>query len=425
MMLYDVVVVGGGTAGVIAAVQAGREHARTLLIEKSEILGGTIVNGRVAFPGLFHAWKKQIIGGIGWELVCKSMDEENRPYPDVSTQVRSPHNIHQIAINGPYYALICDEAVAEAGVEVLFDTMCAKVVELEDRKVITVCTKTGLQEIETKVLIDCTGDANVASLAGYELLREDEFQPATYSCKLEGYDVDSLDLERIGENFDREVQAGNLSYTDVSWTIDRFNPQWLRAKGANGNHVDVEGCRGRTSEERSAISLKARLTILKLLRFFRKQSGLEHIRLDALAAECGIRETVRIKGKKMVTQEQYLSGERYGDDLCYSFYPIDLHTKVKNGLSQIYLEEGVVPTIPRGALLPEHSRNFLVAGRCISSDRAANSALRVQATCMAVGQAAGAIAALAAKQNVDVEEVPMEDIYEVLRRHHAIVPSEQ
>ena len=85
-MNYDVVVVGGGTAGVIAAVQAGREGVKTLLVEKSEILGGSIVNAGVTVPGLFHAWKKQIISGIGWELICKCMDEEKRPYPDFSKQ---------------------------------------------------------------------------------------------------------------------------------------------------------------------------------------------------------------------------------------------------------------------------------------------------------------------------------------------------
>ncbi|MBQ6991013.1 MAG: FAD-dependent oxidoreductase, partial [Clostridia bacterium] len=94
-MLYDILVLGGGTAGVMAAVQAGREGAKTLLVEKSDRLGGTGVNAGINFPGLFHAWRKQVIAGIGWELVCRSMDEENRPYPDFSRQERHPHNREQ------------------------------------------------------------------------------------------------------------------------------------------------------------------------------------------------------------------------------------------------------------------------------------------------------------------------------------------
>lgn len=422
-MNYDVVVIGGGTAGVIAAIQAAREHAKTLLIEKGDILGGSIVNAGVDCPGLFHAWKKQIIAGIGWELICKSMEEEKLPFPDYTKHDKYRFYLDQISINGAYYSLICDEAVTEAGVNVLFGAMCAGIREEEDHKVITVCTKTGLKDIYAKVLIDCTGDANAAVLAGYEVETAAECQPATYSCQLEGYDYDKLDLDQIGKAFDQEVLAGNLSYSDIGWATDHFEPQWLRKYGANANHVYVSGISGRTSEERSEISLKARLTILRLLRFCRKQKGLENIRLAGISSECGIRETVRIKGKKTVTQAHYLSGTRYGDDLCYSFYPIDLHTKAENGLSQIFLEEGVVPTIPRGALLPQNSKNFIVAGRCISSDRAANSALRVQATCMAIGQAAGAMAALAVRQNKDVEEVDIHEIHAVLKRHNAIVPA--
>ena len=166
-MVYDVIVIGGGTAGVVAAVQAARENVKTLLIEKSELLGGSIVNAGVVQPGLFHAGKRQIIGGIGWELVCRSMDEEALPYPDFSRQDRFKFYLDQLNINGAYYALICDEAVTNAGVEVLFNAMCAAVKEEEDHKVITICTKTGLKDISARVLIDCTGDANAVSLAGY------------------------------------------------------------------------------------------------------------------------------------------------------------------------------------------------------------------------------------------------------------------
>ncbi len=421
-MLYDILVLGGGTAGVMAAVQAGREGAKTLLVEKSDRLGGTGVNAGINFPGLFHAWRKQVIAGIGWELVCRSMDEENRPYPDFSRQERHPHNREQILTNGDYFSLICDEAVTNAGVEVLFGTMCAGIRELDGEKEITLCTKTGLKPIRTKVLIDCTGDANGVTLAGYPVERGEECQPATYSCKLSGYDYNSLDLEAIGKAFDKEVAAGRLSYTDIGWNANRFDPKWLFTHGNNGNHVHLPGVTGETSEGRTALSLSARLTILRLLRFFRTQPGLENIRLDALHPECGIRESVRIQGLATITTEDYVSGRRTGDDVCHSFYPVDVHTARQSGLDQVFLEEGVVPSVPRGALIPKGSKNFLVAGRCVSSDRGANSALRVQATCMATGQAAGAIAVLAVREGLDVADVPIEKIHSLLRKHGAIIP---
>ncbi|MBR5868540.1 MAG: FAD-dependent oxidoreductase, partial [Clostridia bacterium] len=232
----------------------------------------------------------------------------------------------------------------------------------------------------------------------------------------------SLDLEAIGKAFDREVAAGRLSYTDIGWNSDRFDPKWLLTHGNNGNHVHLPGVTGETSEGRTALSLSARRTVLRLLRFFRTQPGLENIRLVSLCPECGIRESVRIVGKTTVTTEDYVSGRRSEEDICHSFYPVDIHTAAKSGLDQVFLADGVVPVIPRGALIPAGSKNFLVAGRCISSDRGANSALRVQATCMATGQAAGAIAVLAVREGLDVADVPMEKIHVLLQKHGAIIP---
>jgi hypothetical protein len=135
-----------------------------------------------------------------------------------------------------------------------------------------------------------------------------------------------------------------------------------------------------------------------------------------------VRETVTIRGKARVTLDDYTSGRVWDDAVCYACYPIDLHIATGRGTDVRLLPEGTIPTVPRGALLPEGSRNFLVAGRCLSSDRLANSALRVQATCMATGQAAGALAALASSEGGDPETVPLAKLDELLRRHGAIEP---
>ena len=115
----------------------------------------------------------------------------------------------------------------------------------------------------------------------------------------------------------------------------------------------------------------------------------------------------------------------WDDAVCYSFYPIDVHRPSGDGIDIRPLEEGMVPTIPRGALIPRDSRNFLAAGRCASGDQEANSAYRVQASCMAMGQAAGGIAALAVQRNELPAEVPMEAVRALLRNHGAIVPEPQ
>ncbi len=117
-----------------------------------------------------------------------------------------------------------------------------------------------------------------------------------------------------------------------------------------------------------------------------------------------------------------MSGCVWPDAICNSFYPIDWHRSDGHGIDMRFLPEGVVATIPRRALLPLGRRNLLAAGRCIASDQLANSALRVQATCMAVGQAAGAMAALAVASGVSVAEVDMGSLRSLLREHGAIVP---
>ena len=106
---------------------------------------------------------------------------------------------------------------------------------------------------------------------------------------------------------------------------------------------------------------------------------------------------------------------------CVIPFPIDLHTK--DGVVPKHLKRGVVPTIPRGSLIPKGSKNLMVAGRCLSSDRYANSAARVQASCMGMGQAAACTAVLAAKSSITPQEVPLDDIYSLLHEHGAIVPS--
>lgn len=419
---YDVIVLGGGTAGVIAAIQAGRAGARTLLVEKTGMLGGTTTNGGVNFPGLFHAWGRQVIAGIGWELVSRAVAEAGETLPDF-TDYKRPHWHLHVRVDAFLYAALCDEAAVAAGVDILLHAMPATLAEGPEGEgwEVTLCTKTGLVTCRARIVIDATGDANAASLAGLPVEIRDETQPATLSCLADGYDPAQLDIDAINRAFDTEVKAGRLAYTDASWNTAAANvDKWLGKRGANASHV--HHINARDSAGKSELELEARKSLLRLYRFLRRQPGLEALSLAHLAPECGVRETAVIRGKRTVTVEDYCSGRLWDDAVCYSFYPIDLHTSAGGGLRCEPLKEGVVPSVPRGALLPAGSRNFLVAGRCLSSDRLANSALRVQATCMATGQAAGALAALAAGAGIDPESVPLDDLDALLRQHAAIVP---
>lgn len=417
----DVLVIGGGPAGLVAATQSAAAGADTLLLERGSMLGGTTTAGGINFPGLFHAWGRQIIRGYGWQLVARCAAECGQTLPDFS-QIPPRHWHHQVRVDRAVYTMLCDELVTGAGARVLFHAMPAGLEANDDGWQVTICGKAGLRDLQASCVIDCTGDANAVSLAGGELrLPGPDLQPGTQVCRASGYDVDSLDLKAINAAFADAMARGEVDPHDVGWNTTSPNVgSWLRARGENANHIP--GINARDSWGRSRMELAGRRSILRLYRFLRQQPGLENLQLDYLAPQCGVRETATIVGDTTVTAEDYGSGRLWADALSYAFYPIDLHLADGAGLDKRELTEGVVPTVPRGALLPRGLRRLAVAGRCISSDRAANSALRVQAASMGMGQAAGAMAALAVRTNSDLRDLDLASVRALLREHDAIVP---
>lgn len=416
---YDVVVVGGGTAGVVAAVQAGRAGARTLLAEKNAMLGGTMTVGGINWPASFFAWGRQVVAGIGWELVCKTLTESGQAIPDPAGMSRDTGRPVPVGIDIPFFAALCDEAVLDAGVELLFHAMPAAARFADGLWAVDLCTKTGLRQVQAKVLIDATGDANLVALAGLPLNRPDIVQPATLQLHCGGYDPQNLDYAALNDACTRAIADGELKTTDVSWH-DCGPEDFLRKHGGNANHFRAPGAE--TSEGRSILEVEARQSVRRITRFFRRQPGLAGFRVDWICPEAGIRETVTIQGKATVTVQDYESGRCFDDALCHAFYAVDEHLNDGLGINYRLLRPGVVPTIPRGALLPAGSRFLIVAGRCLASDREANSALRVQAPCMAMGQAAGAMAVLAARTGTDPADLPLADIHALLQAHGAIIP---
>jgi hypothetical protein len=374
----DVLVVGGGTAGTIAAIQAARAGAKTLLVERGTQLGGTTTTGGVAFPGLFDAWGKQIIAGIGWELVKESVELDGGQLPDFS-KVPKQHWKNQVKVNQFLYSILAEEKCEQAGVEVAYYEFPQSVKPTNTGWEVT-CVGFGTKRIvHCKQVIDCTGGAEVVGLMGYERLREDKTQPGSLLYQLEG----GYDPGRVGV---------------------------LKSHYADG----ADSTNSRTV---TAANLSGRKAVLEIVRRSKK-------RLMHLQPETAFRESYRILGETVVTESDYASGRVFEDAIAYAFYPVDVHQGTE--FEKLYhLKPGVVPTIPLGALIPKESRNVMVAGRSVSSDRPANGGLRVQASCMAMGQAAGATAALAAAKDTTPLKVPLKEIREMLGKHGAIVPAEK
>jgi hypothetical protein len=409
----DVLVVGGGTAGVIAAIQAGRAGCSTILVENGPQLGGTITTGGVAFPGLFYAWGKKVIDGIGWELVNDCVKLDDGKFPDFSTQTAGEHWKFQVRINGFLYALLAEEKCLEAGVKIRYYETPVSLRFTGNNWEVEIVGKGTHIKVVCNQLIDCTGNASVCSLAGLNILREDEIQPGTLMFRIGGYDYNSLNLEMIQKRYEEEVKKGSLNKEEFQG-IERL----LSSSGDNVQHI--AGADSSTSEANTLTNINGRRSLLTTLRFLRELPGCEKTRLLSMQPETGVRETYRVDGVYKITHDDSVSGRTYEDSVSYSYYPIDLHTR--DGVTPKPLKEGVVAQIPLRALIPRQSRNILVAGRCISSDRLANSALRVQASCMGMGQAAGAAAALACKLNLSPMEVDINKVRSLIADNGGIVP---
>lgn len=409
----DILVVGGGTAGVIAAIQAGRAGKKTILVENGSMLGGTTTTGGVSFPGIFHAWGKQVIGGIGWELVKDTVALNDDMLPNFSIPHGRQHWKHQVDINGSLYAILAEEKCVEAGVQLRYYESPMEASFRNNKWTVVTYGKGVKTEIVCSQVIDCTGNAALASIAKFDLLREAEIQPGTLMFVLGGYDYKSLDHKMIDERYKAAVAKGDLKKGEFNNIINM-----LRKAGNNAQHI--EGADSSTSETHTVTNINGRTSLIRTVRFLRTLPGLEKLKILDMQNETAVRETYRIDGLYKVTHEDYTSGKIFDDALSYSYYPIDLHDA--HGVVPKQLQPGRVPTVPLRALIPKNSRNFLVAGRCVSSDRLANSAMRVQASCMAMGQAAAAAAVVAINQGKSPANVAPADIWKLLQEHGAVVP---
>jgi hypothetical protein len=396
MQKFDVIVIGGGPAGFPAAIQSARLGVKTLLVEKSGVLGGTTTLNRVSFPGIFHAWGKQVISGIGWDIVRRSVELEGGTLPDFSTPPKR-HWMHQVMVCPTLMAALIDEEVQESGCELALHTLPATIRRGDGCWHLQLCGKEGLYEVTTTWIIDTTGDANAAALAGCPLRpRSEPLQPGTLVFCLEGYDPKEIDIEPLEAAAKTALAEGRLDITDLGWGGSKI-ASIVRSRGKNAMHtagIDAFSSQGKTLGE-----VKSRAALLRMYRFLKGQPGFENLRVAWCAAECGVRETRCIEGESTITYDDYLTGRLWPDAVSYSFYPIDLHTD--HGIRKEHLEEGVVASIPLSALIPKGVKQFLAAGRCASGDQLANSAYRVQASCMGMGQAAGAAAALCVQENLE------------------------
>lgn len=413
----DVLVIGGGTAGVIAAIQAARAGATTVLVEINTQLGGTMTTGGVAAPAYFFVGNRQIVGGIGWELVQECMELSSDKMPDYNDHSNNRPSWH-VLINPYVYTLIAEEKCIESGVTIHYQEMIQSLSKDGDIWTVDFAGNMLKRIVRAKEIIDCSGDAVAVRLAGGECYRDKVSQPGTLSFQLNGYDLSKLDMEQIEKAYNSALAKGFLKSGDY---CNKNLPFELFLKNRGGNMQHVFDADSSDSELITQANIAARESLMRILRFLKQQKGMENTSIDTMRTNIGVRDSWRIVGEETVRVKDYLNGKLYDDAVAWTYYFVDIHHE--EGISREYIPEGVYPSIPFGALIPRGIDGMLTAGRTISSDKGAFSALRIQASCMAMGQVAGAAAALGVSKNCNSRDVSLSELKTLLREHDALVPN--
>lgn len=398
----DVLVIGGGASGIAAAIAAANEGAKTMLVEQRGFLGGM---GTVALVPAFCPFtdkRKPIIRGLGLQLMERMKQACDPQYREEYQEM-----LDWVPIDPEVLKRVYDDAILESGATPLYHTFVYDVVLSEDRRKVegvVVVNKTGRSFISCRYVIDCSGDGDIAALAGVPFQKggeAGELQPGSMCYLLANVDrprftrylEESGDTGQLHKTVELAIEDGVLpegrkSISGLAWVSDYL-------VGVNFGHVF--GVDGTLAEDLTRGAIEGRRTAERQLQFFRRYvPGFEHAHMVASGEQLGIRETRRIVGDYILTVDDFLAARSFPDDIARNAYYIDIH--LANSQSEMtfnHLPPGVSHGVPYRIMLPVGIDNLWVAGRCVSSDRAVQGSLRVMPNCFSMGQASGTAAALA------------------------------
>ena len=430
---YEIVVLGGGPAGIAASVAAARAGRRTLLIERYGFLGGMgTAAGVTNFCGLHanvHGEMRRVVQGIASDLLARI---------DRLGGLNAPHlvlgKILAQAYDTAAYKIAADDLLAAHKVDVLFHALGAGVVMHDERRIdaLLVETRAGRQAVRARIFIDCSGDGDLAAWAGAPFEIGDDHGGMLYPSMM--FRLNGVDPEKAGEawrtipalmeqaetagthRFPRKGAIVRPQRSGIEWRVNVTQLAGPDGRAINGIEPD-ELTRGEIEGRRQAV---------QAFDFLRTVPGFENSYIVDLPPQLGIRETRRITGDYALGSDDVLGCAEFSDSIGVNGWPIEAHVA-----GDVVFRFPPIPEsrgfneLPYRMLLPQGLDNLLVAGRCASMTHEGQSAARVSGACFAMGEAAGVAAGLALTGNTSPRQIAVEKLQQVLKQQGAFIGRDQ